>query len=369
MNPDPRARAILSIAWLRADEYRHLLETLGSAESIVETPAGRLEAAGLAADKAAKIAAPDAAELDNTLAWLEQPGQSLVFAGDADYPALLDDIRDPPLGLYVKGATGALGLPSLAIVGSRNPTRGGVGTARDFAAHLGSIGFTIVSGLAEGIDRAAHEGALDASAPTVAVMGTGIDRVYPGQHRELAHRIATGGAVVSEYPLGTPPRRRNFPERNRIITGLCLGTLVVEAARQSGSLISARLAAEQGREVFAIPGSIHNPLARGCHRLIREGAKLVETADDIMSELRPLVGHLKDTDALESTTGAANDGPETSNPEHEDLLRAMGYDPVSVDELLDKSSLTIGELSSMLLILELEGRIEKLEGGRYARLE
>lgn len=362
MSPSPRARAILSLAWLRTDEYRVLLDAFGSADAIVDSSASRLEAAGLGPDKANRIAAPDQEALAATLEWLDQPDQTLLFIDDADYPALLADVRGAPLGLYVKGIATALALPALAIVGSRNPTRGGIGTARDFAAHLGRVGFSIVSGLAEGIDRAAHEGALEASTTTVAVMGTGTDRVYPSQHRELAHRIAGSGAIVSEYPLGTPPRRQHFPDRNRIITGLSLGTLVVEAARRSGSLISARLAAEQGREVFAIPGSIHNPMARGCHRLIREGARLVETADDIMSELGPLVGHLVDT-------GHDSTSTPTSSPEHEDLLLAMGYDPVGVDELLNRSGLTIEELSSMLLILELEGRIEKLSGGQYARLD
>ena len=211
----------------------------------------------------------------------------------------------------------------------------------------------------------AHEGALDSGRPTVAVMGTGIDRIYPARHHELAHRISESGALLTEYPPGTPPKRQHFPERNRILTGLALGTLVVEAAQKSGSLISARLAAEQGREVFAIPGSIHNALARGCHRLIREGAKLVETADDILAELAPLVSHLLVAEAIPARDEKESD---TVNEEHQNLLNTMGFDPVSVDSLLPISGLTIGELSSMLLILELEGKIEKLPGGRYARL-
>ncbi len=368
MTTSLRARAVLSLAWLRADEYLRLIDAFGSPEAIVDAPAARLESAGLSSDKAGQITTPDVGAVEATLEWLKEADQALLWLDDEAYPALLRDVRDPPLGLYVKGTVDALVLPALAIVGSRNPTRGGIATAREFATHLGRVGFTIVSGLAEGIDRAAHEGALDAPAPTIAVMGTGVDRVYPGQHHELAHQVARSGAIVSEYPLGAPPRRQHFPERNRIITGLTLGTLVVEAARRSGSLISARLAAEQGREVFAIPGSIHNPLARGCHRLIRQGAKLVETADDIMSELGPLVGHLKDTGGV-ALDAVENGEAETVNPDHEDLLETIGYDPVSVDELLDQSGLTIGELSSMLLILELEGRIEKLSGGQYARLE
>lgn len=363
--------AILSLAWLRADEYRMLASEFGSADAIVEQPRGRLEKAGLGTDKAERISAPEEEAVSATLDWLQPADQSLLTIDDAEYPELLRDTPDPPLALFVKGNASVLSLPALAVVGSRNPTDGGVRNAARFAAYLGQSGFVIVSGLAEGIDRAAHEGSLGAGAPTIAVMGTGIDRVYPARHHELAHQIAESGALVSEYPLDTPPRRRHFPDRNRIITGLCLGTLVVEAARKSGSLISARLAAEQGREVFAIPGSIHNPLARGCHQLIRQGAKLVETADDILSELGPLVAH------LQSPRTAANDRaglfrhapPEEPSGEREILLKSIGFDPVSVDELLDQSGLTIAELSSMLLILELEGRIEKLNGDRYARLD
>ncbi len=369
MSATQKARAALSLAWLRHDEYTTLLAEFGSVEAIAAQSANRLERAGLAAAKSRRIAEPDAADLAATLAWLDAADQSLVFTGDPDYPPLLHDLSGPPLALYVKGDSAALSLPALAVVGSRNPTRGGLANARDFALHLGRRGFAIISGLAEGIDAAAHAAALDAGAPTVAVLGTGIDRVYPSRHRDLAHRIAAGGALVSEYPLGTAPRRQHFPERNRLITGLSLGTLVVEAARRSGSLISARLAAEQGREVFAIPGSIHNALARGCHELIRQGAKLVETGDDIVGELGPLVRHLASEPAPRD---APPDTPrETLSEEQENLLNAMGHDPVSTDELLEipavKSRLTIGELSSMLLILELEGHIEQLAGGRYAR--
>lgn len=360
-----RCRAALSLAWLRADEFHGLVEYFGSADAACAASASALEAAGLPAEKAGRLAQPDAAASDSVLEWVGADDQALLMVDDPEYPSLLAGIKDPPLCLYVKGDVDALSLPSLAIVGSRNPTQGGITNAREFARHLAGIGFMIVSGLAEGIDAMAHEGALDATGTTVAVMGTGIDRIYPARHHELADRISASGALVTEYPPGTPPRRQHFPERNRIITGLALGTLIVEAARQSGSLISARLAAEQGREVFAIPGSIHNALARGCHRLIREGAKLVETADDILGELAPLASHL-----LTEERECAEDEKEidTVSEEHRNLLNAMGFDPVSVDELLPRSGLTIAELSSMLLILELEGRIEKLPGGRYARL-
>ncbi|MDZ7645198.1 MAG: DNA-processing protein DprA [Woeseiaceae bacterium] len=221
------------------------------------------------------------------------------------------------------------------------------------------------AGLAQGIDSAAHAGALDGGAFTIAVLGHGIDRVYPASNHALAHRVAAAGALVSEYPLGTPPRREHFPARNRLISGLSLGTLVVEAAWRSGSLITARLASEQGREVFAIPGSIHNPLARGCHRLIRDGAKLVESAADIVEELQPLVGHLmqhKDEPADAAKVDRTRDA------DYERLLAGLGYDPVSADDLATNCGLTIDQVCSMLLILELEGEVEVLQGGKYSRL-
>jgi DNA processing protein len=300
--------------------------------------------------------------------WLEDENHHLIRLGDDAYPELLAETAGPPAQLYVNGNPEVLHLPALAIVGSRNPTAGGAQNAFEFARHLGRAGFCIVSGLAQGIDAAAHRGALAAGAPTVAFLGHGIDRVYPAANRELAREIARCGALVSEFPLGTPPGRALFPQRNRLISGLSLGTLVVEAARRSGSLITARLAAEQGREVFAIPGSIHNPLSRGCHQLIRQGAKLVEAADDIVTELAALAGHLLQTvdESPPSAPGAA-DSLETDE-EYVKLVEAMGHDPVSADELVERSGLTIDQVSSMLLILELEGKIEKLSGGRYSLL-
>lgn len=296
--------------------------------------------------------------------WLEAPDHHLVEADSDDMPELLQQIPGPPTLLYVVGNSDALHLPALAIVGSRNPTSGGMRNAYDFAFHLARCGFCIVSGLAQGIDTAAHKGALDAGAATVAFLGHGIDRVYPAENRDLAHRIAAQGALCSEYPLGSPPRREHFPQRNRLISGLCLGTLVVEAARRSGSLISARLAAEQGREIFAIPGSIHNPLSRGCHQLIKQGAKLVENADDIISELNPLVGHL-----MQNIDAPAADAlpPAEHDAEYETLLSTLSYDPASADQLAEDSGLTIDQVSSMLLILELEGKVQVQAGGRYVR--
>jgi DNA processing protein len=297
--------------------------------------------------------------------WSEDPHNHVICPGDDSYPELLEQIQRPPQQLYVRGDPGLLQMPALAIVGSRNPTEGGARNAFEFARHLGRSGFCIVSGLAEGIDTAAHRGALAAGAATIAFLGHGIDRVYPAANRDLAHEIAAHGALVSEFPLGTHPHKSLFPQRNRLISGITLGTLVIEAARRSGSLITARCAGEQGREVFAVPGSIHNPLARGCHRLIRQGAKLVETADDIVAELAPLASHILQT-TLESTT---NETPvEPHDDAYQQLRKHLGYDPIDIDKLVQNSGLTIDQVSSMLLILELEGEVEALSGGRYALL-
>jgi DNA processing protein len=297
--------------------------------------------------------------------WADEAGHSILTPASPDYPPLLKEIPGPPDCLYVDGQVDALHLPALAIVGSRNPTRQGRQTAYEFARHLGRSGFCIVSGLAQGIDTAAHEGALDGGGQTVAFLGHGVDTVYPASNRSLAARIIGSGALCSEFPLGASPRREHFPQRNRLISGLSLGTIVVEAARKSGSLITARLASEQGREVFAIPGSIHNPLSRGCHQLIRQGAKLVESAADIVDELGMLVDHIA---TAPGAPAAAEPGPSDDDPQYGALLEAMGFDPASTDELAARSGLTIDEVSSMLLILELEGKIEAQAGGRYSRL-
>lgn len=365
MPDDLTAWLALGHARISGTHVDALLERFGSAGAIVRQPVAALIGSGLTERMASAVHSPDNAWISTALEWQEQPGNHLVSAASQHYPELLRQTRDYPALLYVKGNPDALHLPTLAIVGSRNPTRSGAETAEQFARHLGASGFCIVSGLAQGIDSAAHRGALAGKANTVAVLGHGIDRVYPAANRDLAHRIAAGGALVSEYPLGITPRREHFPERNRIISGLSLGTLVVEAAWRSGSLITARLASEQGREVFAIPGSIHNPLARGCHRLIREGAKLVESASDIIDELAPLVGHLmQHNDDAEMPA----DGVKHRDEHYEALLTALGYDPASADELAAKCALTIDQVSSMLLILELEGEVELLHGGKYSRL-
>ena len=358
-----RAWLVLANAWVRVREYRALVERFGDAVSIIRQPVSRLRDAGLADDKADAIAAPDTSHIDSELDWLSAERHHIVSCEDAAYPELLLQISGSPLLLYVNGDPTHLQMPAIAIVGSRNPTQGGARNAFSFSEHLARAGFNIVSGLAEGIDTAAHRGALAADRPTVAFLGHGIDRVYPASNRDLAHEIAAEGALVSEYPLGTPPDKFHFPERNRLISGISFGTLVVEAARRSGSLITARLAAEQGREVFALPGSIHNPLARGCHELIRQGAKLVETAADIVNELAPLAGHVLQN-TMESTT--KQELFESDNQEYVELKKHLSHDPISADELADHSGLTIEQVSSILLILELRGEIESLSGGRYA---
>ena len=312
-----------------------------------------------------------AVEPRTDLHWLGHEHHHLVPWGSALYPSLLAELRDAPAVLYVRGDPSMLSLPQLAIVGSRNPTPAGRENARNFAAHLGQCGLTITSGLALGIDSASHEGALLTPGRTIAVCGTGLDIRYPRANTALAEAIAEGGALVSEFPLGSGALKSHFPRRNRIISGLSLGTLVVEAAIRSGSLITARLAADAGREVFAIPGSIHNPMARGCHRLIRQGAKLVETAADIFEELRPLATSLEALLPQPSFTAKAFEPAGNSasplDKEYEILLDALGFEPAGVDLLVERTGLRVDEVASMLLILELENRVESYPGGLYVR--
>ena len=288
--------------------------------------------------------------------WLEDSSNHVVTLADGDYPPSLLQTVDPPPLLYVKGRLELLARPSIAVVGSRNATPQGAANAEAFAHTLSEAGLTIVSGLALGIDAAAHRGGLAGTASSMAVLGTGVDIVYPARNRALAHELAERGALVSEYPLGTRPLAPNFPRRNRLISGLALGCLVVEAATDSGSLITARLAAEQGREVFAIPGSIHSPLARGCHALIKQGAKLVEAAADILEELRlppPLPAVADDTGAESPLRG---------------VLAALGHDPCDLDTLASRAGLSIAETAALLTQLELEGYVALLPGGLYQRL-
>jgi DNA processing protein len=353
-----------------ASRFRKLVNRFGHPAKVFQLEPGELRAAGLPPESIDYIRSPDWEAIDADLRWLEEPDNRVLTCEDPGYPPLLNEIPDPPVLLFVHGNPEFLSQPQLAIVGSRNPSHDGRSLAREFAAHLATCGLTITSGLATGIDTAAHEGALHAGGNTVAVTGTGLDRVYPARNRDLAHRIAANGALVSEYPPGTAPVPSNFPRRNRIISGLSLGTLVVEAALRSGSLITARAALEQGREVFAIPGSIHNPLARGCHALIREGAKLVETGDHILEELASLISLSLAPSAAESAPAKpANRGdvPAQVGPEYLQLLDKMGYHPVSVDQLVEQSGLTPEQVSSMLLILELEDYVVSSAGGRYTR--
>jgi DNA processing protein len=300
--------------------------------------------------------------LDTTLAWLEQApaGRDVLTLGDAHYPAALLAIEDPPLMLYRVGRRTEVPGRALAMVGSRNPTPQGLQNARRFSRAFAEAGVTVVSGMALGIDGAAHQGALDGAAAdmlaTVAVVGTGLDRVYPKQHLELAHAIAERGMILSEYPLGTPPLAANFPRRNRLIAALGQGTLVVEAALESGSLITARLASEQGKEVFAIPGSIHSPQARGCHALLRQGAKLVESAQDVLEDLRLVMPARKDAPPGEEAEG------------ENALLAAMGYDPIGLDALIARTGVPAPLLQAQLLELELAGEVARLPGGLFQRL-
>jgi len=310
---------------------------------------------------------PNWSLVEQDLTWLEQPDNHLITLQDPEYPALLRETADPPAALFVHGDPMLLASPQIAIVGSRNPTTSGKSTAKEFARYLASAGITITSGLAIGIDGASHQGALEAHGSTIAVTGTGLDRVYPASHHTLAKQIAQqGGALVTEFPPGTPARAGHFPRRNRIISGLSLGVLVVEAALRSGSLITARQATEQGREVFAIPGSIHNPLARGCHAIIRQGAKLVETAQDIIEELGPLLCTLIPNEELGTETPDSEKTFET-DPEYCQLLETIGYDPIPIDEIIAQSGLTAEAVSSMLLLLELEGYVSSAPGGCFSR--
>jgi DNA processing protein len=345
-----------------------LLERFGSPRGVREAGREQLRAGGLVPASAMDaLLAPDWAAVERELEWARQPGRAILTRADTAYPPLLAEIPDPPPVLYVLGDVDALSSLQIAIVGSRNPSPEGRATAERMARFLAAAGLTVASGMAIGIDAAAHLGALAAPGTTVAVAGTGLDRVYPARHRDLAHRIAGQGALVSELPLGSGPLRGNFPRRNRILSGLSLGVVVVEAALKSGSLISARHAMEQGREVFAVPGSIHNPLAKGCHWLIRQGAKLVETAQDIVEELGPLMGAAQEALQAHDTEGEQT-GEVPEDEAYRSLLDCLGYDPTPVDLLVERSGLAADAVSSMLLILELRGIVSAHPGGAYARV-
>ncbi|HLI17132.1 MAG TPA: DNA-processing protein DprA [Rhodanobacteraceae bacterium] len=353
---------------------RALLQQTGSARAACGHIRRFRQSAGL--DQAALdwIESPDSARLEADLAWLAQPNCRLLRFDEADFPPQLDTIPQPPAALFVAGDSAALLGPQVAIVGARSASAQGLATARDFGRALSRSGLTITSGMAEGIDAAAHAAALEAGGKTIAVVGTGPDQVYPRRHAELACKIVEHGAIVSEFPPGTEARPGHFPRRNRLIAGLALGTLVVEAGLQSGSLITARLAAEAGREVFALPGSIHNPLAKGCHRLIREGARLVETAAEVIEALVP-AAQAQGADlrarleAADPSNGAAPRAPaRMQDPDYASLLAALGDSPASLDELAERTDLAPAALSSMLLLLELEGTVAPAVNGRWQRL-
>jgi DNA processing protein len=377
-------------AWLRLtltpgigrDTARRLLATFGTPNHIFEQSESRLRQVVTAVQAQALLQVPEGwqALTQDTQDWLQtstdpRVARAVITLGDARYPASMLDTPDPPLMLHALGQVDALQnlhqTCAVAMVGSRNPTPQGLINAREFASSLAASGLVVVSGMALGIDGAAHEGALQGAAEgglaTIAVVGTGLDRVYPKLHRDLAHRIALRGVILSEYPLGTPPLAHHFPQRNRLISGLSQATLVVEAALPSGSLITARQALEQGREVMAIPGSIHSAQAKGCHALIKQGAKLVESAQDVLEELRLPQPAGQRTLDLEAPPGP----PATTTPDNSEeavLLRAMGHDPVSLDALQARCGWPTAQLQAQLLELELVGQVGRLPGGLFQRL-
>jgi len=353
------AWARLALAQVAPAAVAVLLREFGSPERIFQLSRAQIVAA-TSVETAARIQTPvEGAVLDGTRRWLEDDGNELIAWDDADYPRALLEVGEAPAVLFFVGRRELLNQPSLAIVGSRNATPQGMENARAFASALSNAGLTIVSGLALGIDGAAHRGALEGPGSTIACIGTGPDRVYPASHRDLAHAIAAAGAIVSEFPPGTPPLRHNFPRRNRLISALARGVLVVEATLASGSLITARLAGEQGREVFAIPGSIHSPFSKGCHRLIRDGAKLVETAQDVLDELA--------VQGLRPAPAVATSGTPIVES-HRAIVTALGGDPCDLDTLIGRTQLSAEALAAALVELEIEGHIAALPGGRWQRV-
>lgn len=339
------------IPGLGNEGLRRLLQAFGSPDSVLRASVPSLSKFVKLTVANAIVDGIDESELAPIATWLDDPLNCILTIADAEYPQHLLNTADPPLLLYVKGRVDLLNAQSLAVVGSRNATAQGIRNAESFSKSASDAGLCIVSGMAHGIDAAAHLGGLHGIGSSIAVVGTGLDKVYPASNRELAHRLAQNGTIISEFPLGTPPLAANFPRRNRIISGLSLGCLVVEASLQSGSLITARMALEQGREVFAIPGSIHSPQSKGCHALIKQGAKLVESAQDILEEL-----------GYRFTAASPNTAPE--HP----LFMHLGFDPLDLESLAQRSGLTIAELSAILLQLELDGYIASLPGGLYQRI-
>jgi DNA processing protein len=343
--------SLSQVPGLGNEGLRRLLQAFGSPDAVLQASVVSLSQHVKPAVAQAVATGVEDSVFSSVASWLEDPLNRILTVADSEYPQFLLNTADPPLLLYVKGRLDLLNAKSLAVVGSRNASAQGLRNAEAFAKSISETGLCIVSGMAHGIDAAAHLGGLQGAGSSIAVVGTGLDKVYPAANRDLAHRLAHEGTLISEFPLGTPPLAANFPRRNRIISGLCLGCLVVEASVQSGSLITARMALEQGREVFSIPGSIHSPQSKGCHALIKQGAKLVENARDILEEL-----------GFQSTASATGTG--TEHP----LLLHLGYDPVDAESLAQRSGLTIGELSAILLQLELDGNVASLPGGLYQRI-
>ena len=352
---------------------RELLDAHGAPARSLAAGASAWRAAGLSETQIQRIRQPDNEILRRARQWLEHARHHLLGWHDPDYPPLLRRISSPPLALFVDGDPSLLWHAGVAIVGSRSPTAGGRDNAYSFAKAFAASGTAVISGMAAGIDAAAHEAALSVpQGVTVAVLGTGPDLAYPPHHAALRERIAAQGAVVSEHPPGTPAKPAHFPSRNRILAGLALGTLVVEATERSGALITARQAGDNGREVFAVPGSIHNPMARGCHRLIREGAGLVENAQEVLDALVPMASELADflRGRLAGSLARPHIGSDAAlaplNPDYQPLWLALGHDPTGMDLLVERTGLTAAELSSMLLVMELDGRVA-VEHGRYSR--
>lgn len=360
-------------AWLRLTlcpgvssvQARALLAAFGLPERIFSAGLGALAKVVGDAKAQALLAFQDEGVIEAGLEWAAASGNQLITLADASYPKALFDIADPPVVLYAKGRVALLQRTAIAVVGSRNATAGGLGNAEAFSEALSQAGLTIISGLALGIDAAAHKGALRGPGSTIAVIGTGADRMYPARNESLARQIADTGLIISDYPLGTPALPPNFPRRNRLVSGLARGVLVVEAALKSGSLITARLAGEQGRDVFAIPGSIHSPLAKGCHQLIKQGAKLVDAAADILDEIRWT------TSAKAAGPAMAADDTDTdteADPAKHHVLQHLGFDPCDMDTLAERAGLTPDALYAILISLEFEGRVATLPGGHYQRL-
>jgi len=354
--------ALLRISGVGSLTLNRLLTRFGSAQSIFSASRAELSEIPRLTKKSLEqiLVGPNLEQIQPDLEWLATPSHTLLQRGGSDYPPLLLEIPDPPPLLFVAGDLPLLTAPQIAIVGSRSATPAGIAIARELAGELATIGITVTSGLASGIDSAAHRGALQADGRTIAVIGTGPDRVYPTSNRELSRQITARGTLISEYPVGTPPLRENFPRRNRIISGLSLGVVVVEASLRSGSLITAGFALEQNREVFAVPGSIRSSTAKGCHKLIKQGAKLTESATDIVEEIAGLVT------SMQPATTSAQPRPTLSEKQHA-LLKQMDHDPISLDAIVQRSGLTAAEVSSMLLQLEVLRLVVHAPGGLYQK--